>query len=67
MTQDKPPLISATGHGVTISGQQNVVITGDVGGNVFVTIGGRDVRTEELAYLDGLLENIIGPRNWTTC
>ena len=32
-----------------------MVITGEVGGNVTITIGGRDVRGEELAYLDGVV------------
>ena len=63
MTEDTPPSISASDHsavamdrGAALSGQQLVAITGDVGGNVSITIGGRDVRGEELAYLDGLIE-----------
>lgn len=63
MTQEKPPSITASDHsaaatdrGAALSGQQLVAITGDVDGNVTVTIGGRDVRGEELAYLDGLIE-----------
>ncbi len=41
---------------IEVHGHQNVTITGDVGGNVTITIGGRDVRGEELAYLNGLIE-----------
>jgi formylglycine-generating enzyme required for sulfatase activity len=42
--------------GIDIQGHDNVVISGDVGRDLFVTIGGRDVRGEETAYLDGLVE-----------
>ena len=41
---------------IDIHGDQNVTITSDVHGNVTVIYGGRDVRGEELAYLDGLIE-----------
>ncbi len=41
--------------GVAVAGSQNVVITGDVSGNVTITIGGQDVRSAEMAYLDGLI------------
>jgi formylglycine-generating enzyme required for sulfatase activity len=42
--------------GIDIQGHDNVVISGDVGRDVFVTIGGRNVRGEEVAYLDGLID-----------
>ena len=47
--------VIASDHGVAFAGDQNVVITGTVGGNVTITIGGRDVRGDELAYLDGVV------------
>ena len=47
---------AASDHGVAVTGSQNVVITGDVGGNVTITIGDQKVRREdELAYLDGVV------------
>ena len=47
--------VSAGDRGVAFVGDQNVVITGEVGGNVTITIAGRDVRGEELTYLDGVV------------
>jgi type IV secretory pathway ATPase VirB11/archaellum biosynthesis ATPase len=62
MTQDQSQAVTAqagsaaaTQGGVAVVGSQNIVITGEVGGSVTITIGGRDVRGEELAYLDGLV------------
>ena len=50
--QPAPPLGSPPGrHAIDVRGNQNVVVTGDVQGNITVTIGGRDVREQELAYL----------------
>jgi hypothetical protein len=45
----------ANDHGVAFVGNQNVVVTGEVHGNITITISGRDVRAEELTYLDGLV------------
>lgn len=46
---------AATHGGVAAAGSQNIVITGAVGGDVTIALGGRDGRGEELAYLDGLV------------
>ena len=47
--------VSAGNHGVALAGDQNVVITGEVSGNVAITIAGRDLRSDELTYLDGVV------------
>jgi hypothetical protein len=62
MSQPKSQLPSAADHSaaagndaVAIAGSYNVVVTSHVGGNVTVTIGGQDVRADELRYLDALV------------
>ncbi len=51
--QPTPPFRTpANRHDIDVRGNKNVVVTGDVNGDIIVKIGDRDVREHEVAYLN---------------